>query len=213
MPIAPLPLDKVVDAFRLLGVVPHPRYPAPSVSLISDTSSPPLLATPTAGIVGSLFGLNPYSSTSFRRSSSSFFRCFRLLQKNIRARIMRATTATGTTTATAVFPAADRPPDALESLLTARAAALEEVDEAEVVDETGSVVSGGAVTVGVWNDVTTMRVGVPLIEADSVTTEVITFRALGLGIGLDDGIGEDETVKDVVTGIAAVVGMIELGGV
>ena len=66
--MGPLPLDSVVDALRVLDdVVPQPRYPAPSFSLISETSSPFALPLLTGGSVGSLLGLKPYSSTSFLR--------------------------------------------------------------------------------------------------------------------------------------------------
>lgn len=92
-----------------MDVVPQPRYPAPSVSFISDGSSPELLAPPMAGSVGSLLGLNPYSSTSFLRSSSPSLRCFRLRQRKRAARTIKATATTGTTTATAILPPAERP--------------------------------------------------------------------------------------------------------
>ena len=110
IPIGPFPLDKVVDGFRLVGVAPQPRYPDPSVSLISDGSSPLLLAPPTAGKVGSLFGLKPYSSTSFLLSSSASFLDLCLRQKNKATRTTKATAATGTTTAIAILPPGDSPP-------------------------------------------------------------------------------------------------------
>lgn len=83
---------------------------------------------PMPGRVGSLFGLNPYSSTSFRRSSSAAFLAFRLRQKKIAARIISATETTGTTTATAMVPLADRPwPD--EAAVVDNAAELVADDE------------------------------------------------------------------------------------
>lgn len=63
----------------------------------------------TGGREGSLLGLKPYSSTSFRRSSSAAFFPFHLRQKYRAARIMIATDTTGTTTATAMVPPADSP--------------------------------------------------------------------------------------------------------
>lgn len=62
--------------------------------------------------MGSLLGLNPYSSTSFLRNSSPSFRCFRLRQRKRAARTIRATATTGTTTATAILLPAERPEDA-----------------------------------------------------------------------------------------------------
>ena len=136
MPIAPAPLESVVDGFLAdVVVVPQPRYPAPSVSLISEGSSPTLLAPPTTGNVGSLFGLNPYSSTSFRRSSSASFRCLRFRQRNSATITIKATATTGTTTATAILPPAERPElGVLLAAEVARAAApeLEDVDLEEV---------------------------------------------------------------------------------
>lgn len=89
--------------------------------------------------MGSLFGLKPYSSISFLRSSSEFFRAFRLLQNQIPSTMSIATTTTGTTTAIATFPPLDRPPDPfLEALAVfdVRAAVDdEELDEVEDLDE------------------------------------------------------------------------------
>lgn len=61
------------------------------------------------GSVGSLFGLYPYSSTSFLRSSSAAFFAFHLRQKYKAARMIKATETTGTTTATAIVPPAESP--------------------------------------------------------------------------------------------------------
>jgi len=94
------PPERVVDGFRADAVVlPHPRYP-------DESSAMPA----TAGSVGSLLGLKPYSSTSFRRASSAFLRCFLLLHKKMPPSTNNATTTTGITTAIAVLPPADRPP-------------------------------------------------------------------------------------------------------
>lgn len=60
-------------------------------------------------MVGSLFGLKPYSSTSFLLNSSASFLCFRLRHRKRAARTIKATAATGTTTATAIFPPGERP--------------------------------------------------------------------------------------------------------
>ena len=127
MPMGPWPLERVVDGFRLVDVVPQPRYPAPSVSLISDGSSPELLAPPMTGSVGSLLGLKPYSSTSFLRSSSPSLRCFRLRHRKRAASTIKATATTGTTTATAILPPAERPEELEEEVApaVARAAPLD----------------------------------------------------------------------------------------
>src|SRR5690242_21698620 len=59
---------------------------------------------PTAGRVGSWLGLKPYSSTSFLRSSSLFWRALRFLHKKIPASSSSAMATTGTTTAIAILP-------------------------------------------------------------------------------------------------------------
>ncbi len=124
--MGPWLLARVVEGFRLVDVVPQPRYPAPSFSVISDGSSPELLAPPMTGNVGSLLGLNPYSSTSFLRSSSPSLRCFLLRQRKRAARTIKATATTGTTTATAILPPGERPEEVEEEALgVARAAPLD----------------------------------------------------------------------------------------
>lgn len=65
---------------------------------------------PTAGSVGSWFGLYPYSSTSFRRSSSVSLFALCLPHHHSSRQMITATETTGTTTATAIVPPADRPP-------------------------------------------------------------------------------------------------------
>lgn len=109
MPPAELPPDNVVEAFRpeeATAVVPQPRYPEEPSSRISNGPSDP--APAAAGRDGSLLGLYPYSSTSFRLISSASLRCFRLRQKKIIAAAIKATATMGTTTATAMVPPLDR---------------------------------------------------------------------------------------------------------
>ena len=99
-----MPLVKVFEplGLELVVVFPHPLYPLWS-SAISEV-------IPTAGSVGSLLGLKPYSSTSFLRASSAVFFCLRLLHNKIPPTTRSATTTTGTTTAMAVLPPVPRPP-------------------------------------------------------------------------------------------------------
>lgn len=107
-----------------------------------------LLAPPTAGRVGSLFGLNPYSSTSFLLNSSASFRCFRFRQRNKAARTIKATAATGTTTARAIFPPGERPEpfDVLAPEVASAAESDLEADDLElvlwVVDGVGKIAGG-----------------------------------------------------------------------
>ena len=100
----PTPLDRLVEALRPAEVVPQPRYPEVASSL---GATEPAAMTP--GRLGSLFGLKPYSSTSFRRSSSAAFFALRLRQNHNAARTIKATETTGTTTATAIVPPDDKP--------------------------------------------------------------------------------------------------------
>lgn len=58
---------------------------------------------------GSLFGLKPYSSTSFRLSSSASLLALRRRHHQRRTQIIRATETTGTTTATAMVPPGESP--------------------------------------------------------------------------------------------------------
>ena len=88
------------------------------------------------GSVGSLLGLNPYSSTSFLRSSSPSLRCFRLRQRKRAARTIKATATTGTTTATAILLPAERPEEEAEGVPVAATGAPVDLladDLAEVV--------------------------------------------------------------------------------
>lgn len=193
IPICPLPLDNVVDGFRAFGVVPHPRYPAPSVSLISEGSSPLLLAPPTTGSVGSLLGLNPYSSTSFLRSSSASFRCFRLRQKKSAASTINATAATGTTTATAILLPGESPPASFEDGLTeAFRVAIDVLDEDCLDEELRDVGSEGS-EVGVDVDVMVIVEGW-LVPPATVTVDPIWLdvEATGEGLeGLEDMTGDE----------------------
>jgi hypothetical protein len=145
---AAAPPDKAVDGFLpdepARVVLPHPRYPDPSSRMGKGPSEPaPPAARPIAGRVGSLFGLNPYSSTSFLRNSSAFLRCFRLLQNHRPSKAMRATETIGTTTATAVVPAVlSPPPPPFELPLFSEGAAVEELVGVEVVVGLGRVGAG-----------------------------------------------------------------------
>jgi hypothetical protein len=155
--------------------------------------------------VGSLFGLNPYSSISFLRSSSEFFRAFRLLQNQIPSTMSIATTTTGTTTAIATFPPLDRPLDPfLEALAVfdVRAAVDEELDEVEDLDE---VVGRKDWEVTGAVDVMKIVVGAVLpFAADSVTIEeTITTEDVSGSVevvGVTSGVVDTGNVKEVVSG-------------
>ena len=60
--------------------------------------------------------------------------------------MISATAATGTTTATAIFPLGERPLDELDEFETESGAAPDEVDEVAVVVELELWVVGGGVT-------------------------------------------------------------------
>ena len=175
MPIGPWLLVRVLEGFRFVDVVPHPRYPAPSVSLISDGSSPGLLPPPMTGSVGSLLGLKPYSSTSFLRISSPSLRCFRFRQRKRAARTIRATATTGTTTATAILPPGERPEELEEGAPAAAAIAVpldllpDDLVEVTLVTATGVVVELDDVDVSVIVDGRC----VPSLEVD-VSTILVT---------------------------------------
>jgi hypothetical protein len=155
--------------------------------------------------VGSLFGLNPYSSISFLRSSSEFFRAFRLLQNQIPSTMSIATTTTGTTTAIATFPPLDRPLDPfLEALAVfdVRAAVDEELDEVKDLDE---VVGRKDWEVTGAVDVMKIVVGAVLpFAADSVTIEeTITTEDVSGSVevvGVTSGVVDTGNVKEVVSG-------------
>jgi hypothetical protein len=155
--------------------------------------------------VGSLFGLNPYSSISFLRSSSEFFRAFRLLQNQIPSTMSIATTTTGITTAIATFPPLDRPLDPfLEGLAVfdVRAAVDEELDEVEDLDE---VVGRKDWEVTGAVDVMKIVVGAVLpFAADSVTIEeMITTEDVSGSVevvGVTSGVVDTGNVKEVVSG-------------
>lgn len=87
------------------------------------------------------------------------FRCFRFRQQNKRAKTIRATAATGTTTATAILPPGDIPEVLVASAPDVeRAAAPEDVDDDECVEdeELEDVTEGkrGSDCVDVWVIVT-----------------------------------------------------------
>ncbi len=141
IPIAPgdCPPETVVEAFRpddATAVVPHPRYPDDPSSRISYEPSFPLAPAATAGSVGSLLGLYPYSSTSFLRSSSAVLRCFLLRQNHIPASTMRITATIGTITATAIVPPWLKLPPLLELFVPFDCKAEEpDVEDEDVVDD------------------------------------------------------------------------------
>ena len=186
-PIAPAPLERVVDGFlaEVVVVVPQPRYPTPSVSRISEGSSPTLLAPPTTGRVGSLLGLNPYSSTSFRRSSSASFRWLRFRQRKSAAITIKATATTGTTTATAILPPADRP-----EVVEALDPGLARTAEPELVDDVFELLVAVIATVGntgvVVVDVISIVWGAWVMPAASVAAGKTDVIICVVGGGTDD---------------------------
>lgn len=129
------------------------------------------------GSVGSILGLNPYSSTSFLRSSSPSFRCFRLRQRNRAARTIKATATTGTTTATAILPPAERPEDVEEeAAAVARAAPLD-----LLADDLVAVTPVAAKEVVIGLDDVEVKVivfgcGVPSLIED-VSTILVTWKS------------------------------------
>jgi hypothetical protein len=229
-PAGPLPLEIFVEGFLADEVAPQPRYPAPPVSPMSWLS-PCGLETPTAGMVGLLLGLNPYSSTSFRRSSSAFFCCLRLLHKKSRARTIRATLTTGTTTATAVFPPLDRPPLPEEELDCVASAGLEvfEVGAPVVVvppDDTTGIVVAGCVEVkmmvvggrlvleGVMVWVMADGEGVETTEETVTCEKVVGAVATGVveGLMIDGVLVEIEVgVTDGTIGVGVVGAAVDVG--
>lgn len=124
------------------------------------------------GSVGSLFGLNPYSSTSFLRISSPSLRCFRLRQRKRAARTIKATATTGTTTATAILPPGDRPEEVEEEAPAVAAAAWLLADDLVVVT---LVTAEGVVTAldDVEVKVIVFGCGVPSLDVD-VSTILVT---------------------------------------
>jgi hypothetical protein len=138
IPPADCPPEIVVEAFRpdepTTVVVPHPRYPDEPSSRISKGPSCPAEPPATAGRVGSLLGLYPYSSTSLRLNSSASLRAFRFLHKKSAARTSSVTATIGTTTATATTPPLLRP-ELPELLAPPCKPAVEDADEDEEDDE------------------------------------------------------------------------------
>ena len=167
--------------------------------------------------MGSLFGLNPYSSTSFLLASSASLRCFRFLQKNRRARTIRATAAIGTTTATAILPLGDNPLFAGELLLGEGSAVAPDVvdeddDRVDVVAGTGKLVVVGCsvlvnvITTGdplspvedaVWvnSDVTTVGVSVVNVEAGII---IVLEVGMAMVVGIEDGLLDGVKVEKAV---------------
>lgn len=154
---------------------------------------------PIPGRVGSLFGLNPYSSTSLRRSSSAALFALRLRQKKSSAKIINATETTGTTTATAIVPLGERPLELAAEVEVASAA--ESVALEEMVDE-------APVLAAVWVDVITTTV-VPCVDVNVVSwaLEVVDGAAV-----VEEVVEEvDEVVVDEVVGSGAGVDVVGSG--
>lgn len=133
----------------------------------------------------------------------------RLRQKKIAARISRATETTGTTTATAILPLSERPPELEASL------ALDRDGESVAVDVAlEEPVLEAADSVWVW--VTTTTVDWPLLFVDVEVvnlSEVVEEEEVVVGSGLeeDDEEEEEEVVEDeeVVVGCVVVDGAVE----
>lgn len=168
-----------------------------------------------AGRVGSLLGLKPYSSTSFRLASSCVFLCLRFLQKNRPAKTSSATTTTGTTTATAVFPPAESPPEELVlSFVPEREAPpVDEADaDEDVVDDVeaaAAVFEGVAVTTTVTgaSDDSPETVGVSVMTevtrsvdaarvVEAVTVEEAVLVEEGSTVVVLPAAIEDETTEE-----------------
>jgi len=158
--------------------------------------------------------LNPYSSTSFLRSSSASLRCFRFLQKKISASAIKATAAIGTTTATAIFPPPVRPDVAALLPVWTPAVAAPDVEEDD--DESMLVPElGGAV------DVMTITLVDP--PSVGVRVRVITLGDSVVGGGVElvsevlDGVEVEDEDVDVLEGVdvegGAVVGGTEVVGI
>ena len=155
------------------------------------------------GSVGSLFGLNPYSSTSFLRISSPSLRCFRLRQRKRAARTIKATATTGTTTATAILPPGVRPEEVEEEAPgIAGAAALDLL--ADDLVEVSLITAGGVVTALDDVDVKVMvfGCGVPSLDVDVSTILVTCKSELVVGVGaaaagwlVVDGVGATTTTE------------------
>lgn len=177
--LIPAPLDRFVDGLRGCEVVPQPRYPElPSSLYVLDTE-----AAPTPGTEGSLFGLNPYSSTSLRRSSSASLLALRLLHHHIRTQIIRPTETTGTTTATAIVLPAESPEEPDEAAgLVARPV----LDPEEVVEATPVVVVWEACVADEVDVIMTVVGGMDVVVLEDVDVE------------LDDVVVEVEEVVVVV---------------
>ena len=139
-----------------------------------------------AGSLGSLFGLNPYSSTSFLRSSSASFRCFLLRHKNRAASTINATAATGTTTATAIFPPGERPPESFDASApkVARAAAPDEDEECFDV-----VLCGVPVDATKTDAVRVLRTVCSSVEPPTLPGLTVITEVNSITVGVDDVMG------------------------
>jgi hypothetical protein len=128
----------------------------------------------------------------------------RLRQKKIAARMIRATETTGTTTATAILPLSERPPELDASLALDRDGESVAVDVApeEPVEEAAD---------SVWVWVITITVDWPLlfVDVEVVTlSEVVECEEVDVGSGLEED--DDEVVEDeeVVVECVVVVGAV-----
>jgi len=128
----------------------------------------------------------------------------RLRQKKIAARMIRATETTGTTTATAILPLSERPPELDASLALDRDGESVAVDVApeEPVEEAAD---------SVWVWVITITVDWPLlfVDVEVVTlSEVVECEEVVVGSALEED--EDEVVEDeeVVVDCVVVVGAV-----
>ena len=146
-----------------------------------------------------MFGLNPYSSTSLRRSSSAALFALRLRQKKSSAKIINATETTGTTTATAIVPLGERPLELAAEVEVASAA--ESVALEEMVDE-------APVLAAVWVDVITTTV-VPCVDVNVVSW---ALEVVDGAVVVEEVVEEvDEVVVDEVVGSGAGVDVVGSG--
>ena len=159
-----------------------------------EGSSP--FALPTVASVGSLLGLKPYSSISFRRMSSAFLRSFRLRQNHNAARTRRTTATIGTTVATAMVLVLVLGPLELWPLGVARPLAPVEAAAAMPVP-----VELDDCTTVCWIVLVEVRktvVAAPLGRVAVVTKEVVTRTLREVTEGaLEDVEGEDDEVVSI----------------
>jgi hypothetical protein len=170
-----------------------------------------VLAPPTAGTVGSLLGLKPYSSISLRRSSSAFFLDFRFLQNQSPAITKSATATIGTTTAIAIFPPSPSfPLPPVPSFADCRAAAaLEEAAAAaESLAEFAAGLSVGVERLTLVDVSVTTTVEPPAVCF--VTTEVIVVEA---AVALNDVLDSPSAFVSLVSDVMLLVGGVFEGDV